>query len=84
VKTIVRGYRRLKEQRWEHRDHAWFAGFAPYESPKLSVVVFLEHGGSGGKDAAPVARKILERYQEDIDPIFDVGNGLELTANRRR
>lgn len=84
VKTIVRGYRRLKEQRWEHRDHAWFAGFAPYDSPKLTVVVFLEHGGSGGKDAAPVVRKILERYQEDIDPIFDIRTNLEFSANRHR
>lgn len=84
VKTIVRGYRRHKEQRWEHRDHAWFASFAPYESPKLTVVVFLEHGGSGGKDAATVARKILERYQEDIEPIFDPRSSLEYSANRRR
>jgi len=46
--------------------------------------VFLEHGGSGGKDAAPVARMIVERYQEDIEPIFDQRANLEYSANRRR
>jgi len=84
VKSIVRGYRRLKEQRWEHRDHAWFASFAPYDSPRLTVVVFLEHGGSGGKDAAPVARKVIERYQEDIEPIFTERSTLEYVSHRRR
>ena len=36
--------------------HAWFAGFAPYEKPKLSLIVFLEHGGKGGAEAARIAR----------------------------
>jgi cell division protein FtsI/penicillin-binding protein 2 len=41
------------------RHHAWFAGYAPAERPEAIVVVFLE-GGSGGGDAAPVARQIFE------------------------
>ena len=43
-------------------DHAWFAGFAPSSAPEISVVVLIEHGGPGGKVAAPVARRIVEGY----------------------
>ena len=71
VKTIIRGNHKQREQRWRDRDHAWFAGFAPYESPRLTVIVFLEHGGSGGKDAAPIARRVIEGYHQEIEPIFD-------------
>lgn len=48
--------------RWLLEDHAWFACYAPAEEPQIAVVVFLEHGGSGGKNAAPVARQILDQY----------------------
>jgi len=44
------------------RDHAWFVGFAPAESPRLAFAVFIEHGGHGGTTAAPVARRVLERF----------------------
>lgn len=57
---------------FRERTHAWFAGYAPAESPRLVVVVFLEHGGSGGKDAAPVARHIIEAFHERVEPIFSV------------
>lgn len=42
--------------------HAWFAGFAPYDDPEVAIVVFVEHGGSGGKVAGPIAKQILEGY----------------------
>lgn len=38
--------------------HAWFAGYAPVESPRIAVVVFLEQG-VGGRDAAPIARELF-------------------------
>ncbi|MFH1783972.1 MAG: penicillin-binding protein 2 [bacterium] len=43
-------------------DHAWFAGYAPFDKPELAFVVFVEHGGHGGVVAAPIAREILDRY----------------------
>lgn len=46
----------------EHRDHSWFASYAPVESPELVVVAFVEHGGAGSRSAAPIARAIHERY----------------------
>lgn len=44
------------------RTHAWFTGFAPYEEPEISFVIFLEHGGSGGEVAALIARKAVEYW----------------------
>ncbi|MCR5716488.1 MAG: FtsW/RodA/SpoVE family cell cycle protein [Lachnospiraceae bacterium] len=42
--------------------HAWFTGFAPVEDPKIAVTVILEGAGSGGDDAAPVARRVFDAY----------------------
>ena len=48
----------------KYRDHAWFASFAPVEAPEIVVVVLVEHGGGGGAVAAPIAQKVLARFQE--------------------
>ena len=40
-------------------DHAWFAGYVPADRPRYAFTVFLEHGGSGGKAAAPLARQVI-------------------------
>jgi len=42
--------------------HAWFVVFAPSEQPEIILTVFLENGGEGSHDAAPVAREILDWY----------------------
>jgi cell division protein FtsI/penicillin-binding protein 2/cell division protein FtsW (lipid II flippase) len=46
--------------------HAWFTGFAPYdgESPRLAFAVLVEHGGYGGRVAAPIAREVMEAARE--------------------
>ena len=41
-------------------DHAWFAGYVPADRPRLAFVVVLEHGGSGGQSAGPVAQKFVQ------------------------
>ncbi|HEV2350901.1 MAG TPA: penicillin-binding transpeptidase domain-containing protein [Terriglobia bacterium] len=41
--------------------HAWFVGYAPADKPKIAVVIFLERG-TGARDAAPLAGKILRHY----------------------
>jgi penicillin-binding protein 2 len=43
-------------------DHSWYASWAPYNHPKLVVVVMVEHGGFGVQAAAPAAKKIYEAY----------------------
>jgi penicillin-binding protein 2 len=42
--------------------HAWFAGFAPLDNPRIVLAVLVDHGGSGGGAAAPVARAIFEKF----------------------
>jgi penicillin-binding protein 2 len=55
----------LELQDWHpSRSHAWFAGYAPARDPEIAIVVLIEHGGQGGKVAAPVAQQILEGYFE--------------------
>jgi penicillin-binding protein 2 len=44
------------------RDHAWFVAYAPFEDPKISIAVLVEHGGFGGVAAAPIAKKVIEKY----------------------
>jgi Cell division protein FtsI/penicillin-binding protein 2 len=39
--------------------HAWFCGFAPLDNSKMSLVVFLEHGGKGGLEPAGIAKEIF-------------------------
>lgn len=42
--------------------HAWFMGFSPYEAPEITVVVFIEYGGSSSRVSVPVARDFLAGY----------------------
>ncbi len=48
------------------REHALFVGYAPVHSPRFAVSVLVEHGGSGGRAAAPLARDILTAAQHLI------------------
>lgn len=49
---------------WEQRDHALFVAFAPTDQPRYACAVVVEHGGSGSKAAAPIARDILWETQK--------------------
>ena len=46
----------------DSENHAWFAGFAPYENPEIVVVAIVEHGGHGGATAAPVVKSVMEEF----------------------
>ena len=61
-----RGVLTNEQRPWEHRDHAIFAGYAPIHDPRFAVAVIIEHGGGGGKVAAPLGRDILIKAQELI------------------
>ena len=47
------------EIEWKNRDHALFVGYMPSDSPKYSISVVIEHGGSGAATAAPIARDVF-------------------------
>ena len=44
------------------RHRAWFIAYTPAEDPQIAVAVVLEAGAWGGKDAGPIARKILDAW----------------------
>jgi penicillin-binding protein 2 len=44
---------------WHLRDHAWFVGFAPHDTPRYAIAVLVEHGGFGAQAAAPRARDLM-------------------------
>ncbi|MBW2269659.1 MAG: penicillin-binding protein 2 [Deltaproteobacteria bacterium] len=48
----------------KYRDHAWFVGFAPADAAEIVVVALVEHGGSGGAVAAPLAQRVMAAYFE--------------------
>ena len=50
------------------RSHGWFAGFAPAEDPQVAFAVLVEHGGSGGASAAPIATSVMQQYLSEILP----------------
>ena len=45
---------------YKDRDHAWFIAFGPYKSPRYALSILVEHGGSGSKVAAPIAKKLFK------------------------
>ncbi|MDY0235140.1 MAG: penicillin-binding transpeptidase domain-containing protein [Gudongella sp.] len=46
----------------------WFVGFAPYDQPKISVVVLIEDQTStGGELAAPIAKELINYALKNID-----------------
>jgi penicillin-binding protein 2 len=52
---------------YKDRDHALFIAFAPYKDPKYAISVVVEHGGSGGSAAAPIAKKVIKKVLERHD-----------------
>jgi len=55
-----------EQARKKFQNHAWFVAFGPAEDPEISVLALVEHGGGGSKTAAPVVRKILSYYIDNI------------------
>ncbi len=49
------------------RDHALFIAFAPVEEPRIAVAVIVENGGHGGSVAAPIAKRVMDRYLLDSE-----------------
>lgn len=44
------------------KDHAWFIGYAPVDSPQIAICVLVENIGFGGAFAAPIAGLCIEKY----------------------
>ena len=65
VKRITKKDRELdldtSEISYEERDHALYIAFGPYKNPRYAVSIIIEHGGSGGTVAAPIAKKLFKK-----------------------
>lgn len=62
---VARNSRRSSDPRRQwyfNRSHAWFAGYAPADDPEVAIVILVEHGGAGGRTAAPIGIQILQEY----------------------
>jgi len=47
-------------------NHAWFAGFAPFDSPRIAFAAVVEYTkGHGGDTAAPIVANILSHLRFD-------------------
>ena len=64
VKRITAAERELdldtSEIPYNERDHALYIAFGPYNKPRYSLSVVVEHGGSGSSAAAPIAKKLFK------------------------
>jgi penicillin-binding protein 2 len=58
------GYVKSEQLSYFSRDHAWFVSYAPVENPQVAIAVLIEHGGHGGDAAAPMAKKVFEKFIE--------------------
>ncbi len=47
------------------KNNTWFVCYGPYQSPQYALAVLVEDGVSGGKTAAPLARRFFELYLKD-------------------
>ena len=65
VKRITKKDRELDlktfEIPYEDRDHALYIAFGPYKNPSYAISILVEHGGSGGTVAAPLAKKLFKK-----------------------
>ena len=44
------------------RDHSLFIGYAPAENPAIAIAVVIENGGSGSRVAAPIAKRVVDKF----------------------
>ena len=53
---------------YEERDHALYIAFGPFINPRYALSIVIEHGGSGGTVAAPLAKElfklIIDRHEK--------------------
>ncbi len=44
---------------YNDRDHALYIAYGPYKNPRYALSIIVEHGGSGSRAAAPMAKKLF-------------------------
>ncbi len=67
-------YKKNEELPKHLRNHALFIAFAPIEQPEIAVVVVAEHGASGTKAAAPIAKSIITAFMQEHPTLTATNN----------
>jgi len=62
--SAIAGKTGTAETGGDQLSHAWFAGYAPANEPKLAFVVVLEHAGEAATTAGPVATRLVLRMEQ--------------------
>lgn len=52
----------IKSTNEKLHDHALFVCYAPVDKPRIAISVVVEHGGHGGATAAPLAKRVMDRF----------------------
>jgi penicillin-binding protein 2 len=66
AQVVKQGTDRGRNLPYDFKDHAWFVGWAPVDSPKIVVAVINEHGGHGSSGAAPLVMELMTFYLEQL------------------
>ena len=45
---------------YKDRDHALYIAYGPYKNPRYALSIIVEHGGSGSRAAAPIAKELFK------------------------
>ncbi len=51
---------KLEQIPYKDRDHALYIAYGPYVNPRYALSIIVEHGGSGSKAAAPMAKELFK------------------------
>ena len=51
---------KIEQIPYKDRDHALFVAYGPYVNPRYAISIIVEHGGSGSKAAAPMAKELFK------------------------
>ena len=67
---------KIEQIPYNDRDHALYIAYGPYVNPRYALSIIVEHGGSGSKAAAPIAKElfklIIDREElRDKQPNFE-------------
>ncbi len=51
---------KIEQIPYKDRDHALYIAYGPYINPRYALSIIIEHGGSGSRTAAPIAKELFK------------------------
>ena len=51
---------KIEQIPYKDRDHALYIAYGPYINPRYALSIIVEHGGSGSRTAAPLAKELFK------------------------